>query len=238
MIGYVALAGLLLGFGKAGIAGALGPFVTLVLVLAMPADDALGLALPMLIFADTFTVAAYWRKWDTKLLPVLVGAAVLGIIAGTALISSISEEWLRRFIAVAMLLFAAAYLASRNAVRLQDGHRRWGLAAGAASGFTSTIAHSGGPPIVIYLLAVGLEPKRLVGTTVAFFAVINLIKVPGYFVAGLFDTDLIVSTLWAWITIPIGVILGRWLVDRIDRARFERATVALLAAGAIVLLVT
>jgi len=238
MVWYVALAGLLLGFGKAGIAGALGPFVTLVLVLAMPADDALGLALPMLMFADTFSLAAYWRTWETKLLPLLMGAAIVGIIAGTALISSISEEWLRRFIAVAMLLFAAAYLASRSAVRLPDGRRSWGVAAGAASGFTSTIAHSGGPPIVIYLLAVGLEPKRLVGTSVAFFAVINLIKVPGYFIAGLFDTELIVSTLWAWITIPIGVILGRWLVDRIDRARFETTTVALLAAGAVVLLVT
>ena len=100
----------------------------LVLVLALPADDALGVALPMLIFADTFTVTAYWRTWDTKLLPALLGAAVVGIVAGTALISSISEEWLRRFIAVAMLLFAAAYLASRGGVHLRSGPRRWGLA--------------------------------------------------------------------------------------------------------------
>jgi uncharacterized membrane protein YfcA len=238
VIGYVALAGLLLGFGKAGIAGALGPFVTLVLVLAMPADDALGLALPMLIFADTFSVAAYWRTWETKLLPVLLSAAIVGIVAGTVLISSISEDWLQRLIAVAMLVFAAAYLTGRQSIRLHRGPQRWGLAAGAVSGFTSTIAHAGGPPIVIYLMTVGLEPKRLVATTVAFFAVINLIKVPGYFLVGLFDADLIVSTLWAWITIPVGVVLGRPLVDRIDRARFETATVVLLAAGAIVLLVT
>jgi uncharacterized membrane protein YfcA len=237
VIGYVALAGLLLGFGKAGIAGTLGPFVTLVLVLALPADDALGVALPMLIFADTFSVAAYWRAWEGKLLPPLLAAAIVGIVGGTAMISVISEEWLQRVIAVSMLLFAVAYLARRRVGHLRGGYRPWALAAGATAGFTSTIAHAGGPPIVVYLMTADLSPRRFVATSVAFFATINLIKVPGYFVAGLFDGELIVSTMWAWVTIPIGVVMGRSLVDRIDRARFEAATVALLAAGAIVLLV-
>ena len=238
MIGYVALAGLLLGFGKAGIAGTLGPFVTLILVLAMPADDALGLALPRLIFADTFSVAAYWRAWEGRLLPPLIAAAVVGILGGTAMISLISEDALQRVIAASMLVFVAVYVARRRVAQLRSGYRPWALAAGAAAGFTSTIAHAGGPPIVIYLMTTGLEPRRFVATSVAFFATINIIKVPGYFVAGLFDGDLIVSTLWAWITIPIGVLVGRWLVDRIDRTRFEAATVGLLAAGAIVLFVT
>ena len=238
MLGFVALAALLLGFGKAGVAGTLGPFVTVLLVLGMPADDALGAALPMLIFADGFSVAAYWRKWEIRLLPPLLASAVVGIAAGTLVVSSISEVWLQRLIAVSMLVFAVAYVQSRG-IRLSSVARRpWALAAGTTAGFTSAVAHAGGPPIVVYLMTAGLEPRRFVATSVAFFAAVNLIKVPGYLVAGLFDIELIRSTLLAWPLIPVGVAIGRLLVDRIDRARFERATLILLVAGSIMLLVT
>ena len=50
----VALAAFLIGFNKAGVAGTLGPFVTVLLALSIPADDAIGLLLPILIVADWF----------------------------------------------------------------------------------------------------------------------------------------------------------------------------------------
>jgi uncharacterized membrane protein YfcA len=62
--------------------------------------------------------------------------------------------------------------------------------------------------------------------------------VPGYFLAGLFDGELIVSTMWTWVMIPVGVLFGRGLVDKIDRERFEKVTVVLLTAGALLLLIT
>lgn len=238
MIVALALAGLLLGFGKAGIAGTFGPIVTVLLVLAMPADDALGVLLPMLIFADVFSVAAYWRKWETRLLPPLIASSVVGVVAGTALLSIVSEEWLQRIIGVAMLVFVAMYFVT-NGIRLAAHHQKaWALGAGSAAGFTSTLAHSGGPPIVLYLMTVGLEPRRFVGTTVAFFAMINLIKIPGYLVAGVFDGELIVDSLWSWVMVPVGVFLGRLLVTRINRAVFERVMLAMLAVGAVILLAT
>jgi uncharacterized membrane protein YfcA len=238
MVGYVAAAALLIGFGKAGVAGTLGPFVTVLLVLAFPADDAIGLLLPMLIFADGFSVVAYWRQWDGRLLLPLLGSALVGIAAGTLVISRISEVWLQRLIAVSMLVFAAFYVAGRGFEFTTRNRRPWAAVAGSAAGFTSTVAHAGGPPIVVYLMTTDLEPRRFVGTSVAFFAVINLIKVPGYFYADLFDFDLIRSTLWAWLLLPVGVGLGRLLVDRIDRRRFEWVTLVLLVAGSVTLLVT
>ena len=116
-------------------------------------------------------------------------------------------------------------------------HRSWGIGAGSAAGFTSTVAHAGGPPIAVYLMTVGLEPRRFVTTSAAYFAVINLIKVPGYFIADIFDGELILSTIWSWVLIPVGVGLGRLLVTRIDRALFERVLLVLLGIGLIVLLV-
>jgi uncharacterized membrane protein YfcA len=232
VIGLVAVACLLL------VAGTLGPFVTVLLVLAIPADEAVGLLLPMLIAADSFSVAAYWGKWERRLIPPLLGAAVVGVGFGTIVLWSISEEWLQRLIALALLGFAAFYIRQRG-IRIPKEHqRRWAVAAGTTAGFTSAVAHAGGPPVIVYLMGVGLEPKRFVGTTVALFSLINLIKVPGYLLAGLMDGELIVSTMWGWLAIPVGVVLGRFLVDRIDRVLFERTTLVLLVVGSLVLLVT
>jgi uncharacterized membrane protein YfcA len=236
MFALVALAAFLVGFSKAGVAGTLGPIVTVILVLAIGADDAVGLLLPILIIADWFTVAAHWKHWDLPIYRRLLAAAAIGIVIGSLVISAIDEDTLRRIIAVAMLAFALFYVASRS-IRLDPSkQQRNAWPAGIVSGLVSTLAHLGGPPVFVYLMTTNLSPRRFVATSAFLFATINLLKVPGYFAAGLFDGDLILSTAWTWVMIPVGVLAGRALVDRINREWFERVTVGLLAAGALVLL--
>ena len=208
------------------------------MALTIPADEAIGLLLPMLIVADGFSVAAHWRGWDGPVALRLILAAVVGIAFGSLVLSALSETVLRNVIAVATLLFVVAFAWLRRGGTPPLRASSLGVVAGATSGLTSTLAHIGGPPIVMYLMSVRLSPVRLVATSVAFFAVVNLLKVPGYLVAGLFDPELIVSTAWVWPLIPGGVWLGRRMVGRIDRDRFDRITLVLLAAGAVVLLVT
>lgn len=236
MIAVIALAAFLIGFSKAGVAGTLGPSVTVMVALTIPADDAVGLLLPILIIADWFTVAAHWRKWDVGIYRRLLAAALVGIAVGSLIISSVDEEMLRRIIAVAMLAYVIFYAASRS-IRLDPAKtERYAWPAGATAGLASTFAHLGGPPIFVYLMTTNLDPRRFVATSGILFASINLLKVPGYFYADLFDADLIVSTMWTWLLIPVGVLVGRALVDRINRLWFERLTVTFLALGAVVLL--
>lgn len=238
LLAVVALSGLLIGFGKAGVAGTSGPFVTVLMALVLPADVALGLLLPMLIVADWFALAAYWRQWDWRLLRHLLIAALAGIALGSLAISAVNEMVLRRLIAVSILVFAALFVLTRGKKVRVSTQRPWAIAAGTTSGFVSTIAHSGGPPIVAYLMSAGLPPVRFVGTTVAYFTAVNLIKVPGYLYAGLFDAELLLSTAPAWVLVPVGILMGKRLVQRIDTERFEKLMLSLLVAGALVLLVT
>ncbi len=51
---------------------------------------------------------------------------------------------------------------------------------GVATGFTSQIAHAGGPPFQMWVMPRRLPRDVLVGTTAIFFAVLNWIKVPAY----------------------------------------------------------
>lgn len=238
MIPAVAAAAFLIGFGKAGIGGTLGPFVTVLVALTIPADDAIGLLLPMLIVADGFTVAVHWRRWDSPILMRLLAASAVGIAAASLVLSRISEPMLRRVIAVMMLGFVAFYLWSKNPNSEAGRAQRHAWPAGIVGGVASTLAHLGGPPVMGYLMTTSLAPRRLVATSAALFAAMNVLKVPAYLAAGLFDLELVADTWWTWPAIPIGVVAGRALVDRINRAWFDQMTSVLLICGALILLVT
>lgn len=230
-------AAFLLGFSKAGIGGTLGPLVTVLVAIAMPADEAIGLLLPMLIFADSFAVSVHWGHWDRGILLRLLAAAATGIALASLILPSISESALRRIIAVATIAFVIFFFWDKRPRPTRQQERNLAVPAGLFSGIVSTLAHLGGPPIVAYLITTGLKPRTLVATSAGLFACMNLLKVPGYLAAGLLDADLIARTWWTWLAIPVGVAVGRALVERINRTWFDRITATLLAAGAIVLLV-
>lgn len=238
MIFAIAAAAFLIGFDKAGVGGNVGPFVTVLVALTIPADDAIGLLLPMLIAADVFAVGAHWRRWDRAILLRLLAAAAVGITAASLLLSNISEPLLRDIIAIAMLGFVVFYLWSANPRSTASRAQQHAWPAGLLGGATSTLAHLGGPPVMGYLVTTELKPRPLVATSAALFAAMNLLKVPAYLLAGLFNADLVAETWWTWLAIPFGVATGRALVDRIDRTAFDRMTTVLLVGGALILLVT
>lgn len=191
----------------------------------------------MLIFADGFAVAAHWRRWDTTILLRLLATAAVGIAIASLILSSIDEPLLRRIIAIAMLGFVVFYLWSKNPHSAASKAQQHAWPAGFVAGITSTLAHLGGPPVMGYLMTTELKPRPLVATSAALFAAMNLLKIPAYLFAGLFDADLVAQTWWTWLAIPLGVAAGRALVDRIDRTAFDRMTTALLVVGALILLV-
>ncbi len=77
---FVGLGVFLIGLAKAGFATGLGVLTTPLITMTMPAQQALGIILPLLCFADFCTIAFYWRKWQFSIvLPVLIGA-IPGIV--------------------------------------------------------------------------------------------------------------------------------------------------------------
>ena len=116
MLIVIAIAVFLIGFSKAGVGGTLSPFVTVLVALSLPADDTIGLLLPMLIVADWFTITAHWRQWVTPIVLRLLVASSIGIALGSTILGNISEPALRNLIAIAMLVFAVYYLITKTQV--------------------------------------------------------------------------------------------------------------------------
>ena len=103
---------------------------------------------------------------------------------------------------------------------------------GTVAGFTSFVAHVGGPPFQVYTLPLRLDPKVLTGTGVIFFAVTNAIKLVPYFALGQFDTTNLAASVVLMPIAPLATLAGAWLVRRMRPEifyPFTYATVALIA---------
>jgi len=110
---------------------------------------------------------------------------------------------------------------------------RLDLAAGAVSGIASALVGQPGPPVLIYLLLAGVEPRTVRATLLAFFALTY-----GVTLASHAATIGIPGPTWlaAGILLPFaffGGLAGRPIGDRLGAEAFARLAIALLAvAGA------
>jgi uncharacterized membrane protein YfcA len=108
--------------------------------------------------------------------------------------------------------------------------------AGTLAGLFSALAHTGGPPISIYLLLRRIPTRTFNATSALFFAILNWIKVPYYFYADLFDFHRLLDMIWLLPLLPLGVWAGKRLSDRISREAFERVIMVLLVVIALFLI--
>jgi uncharacterized protein len=229
---------LLIGLSKGGLGGAAGGAATPLMALVMPPQLAIGLLLPLLMITDVFAVAAHWNRWDRRLLILLIPASLIGITLGTALITTISSEALRTGLGIFVLIFVIYKLYEARIQRsLHYEARNWhGYVAGAVAGFSSTLAHTGGPPITVYLLLQNITPRAFIATSAVYFAIINWLKVPYYIYAGILHPSQLLEIALLLPLVPVGVVLGRWLSVRIDKVTFERVIMVLLIVSAVLLL--
>ena len=229
---------LLMGVAKAGFGGGIGILATPLLALTVSVADAVALLLPLLIACDVFAVRHYRRTFDKTSVKRLLPGSALGIGAGAFFFGYFSqhERVLEMGLGCLALLFVAFQFgraAIVGAVRRQRPGTLAGVLMGATSGFTSTIAHAGAPPVVIYLLPQQLPRHVFVGTTVIFFAMLNLLKLPPYWGLGLFHADIFKTTLLLAPLAYAGVKLGVFLLQRFSDVWFNRIVYGMLLATAL-----
>jgi uncharacterized protein len=237
--GMLAVVICLIGLSKGGFGGTMGALATPLLALVMPANLVVGLLLPILMIADVFAVASHWKKWDKKLVILLLPGAVLGVLIGTVFITNVSPLALRRALGIITLLFAGYKFSEPiilGAIHYQP--RNWhGMTAGTVAGFSSSLAHTGGPPITMYLLMQNIPPRMFVATSALFFMALNWIKVPTYLYAGLFDFGLLGQVAWLLPLLPLSVWVGKSIAAKINKVLFDRIMIFFLALSGVLLLV-
>jgi uncharacterized membrane protein YfcA len=222
---------ILFGLSKGGFSGLGSLGMPLLSLVASPVRAA-AVVLPILIVQDWVSVWAFRRDYSPRNLVILIPSAVIGVGIGWLLAARVSDDAVRLAIGLISIVFVV-YMLIRDRLGRSPIDRPGvpsGMLWGSLSGFTSFVSHAGAPPFQVYVMPQYLKPRVFAGTATLFFAAVNLLKVPPYFLLGQFSRDnLIVSAG----LIPIALLstfAGVWVVRRVSPDRFYGVILALTLA--------
>lgn len=223
---------LLLGISKSGFGAGFGSLAVPVMALAVSVPQAAAILMPVLLVMDLLGMAAFRKDFDLKLLKFLIPFGLVGIVVGALLFKVLNPHAVAGLVGGFTLLFLAQRLLFPPKVDSAPPPKWVGALLTATSGFTSFIAHAGGPPITAYVMPLRLSPLKYTATMAFFFFCINLAKWIPYAWLGLLDMRNMTTSLVLLPIAPIGVWVGVRLARRISPVLFYRLlTLGMLLTG-------
>jgi uncharacterized protein len=214
---------LLAGFSKASAAGGVGMLAVPLMSIAIAPQHAAAIMLPLLCALDLLGLWAYRGHSDFKLLRQLVPGAIVGVAIGALVFKTLDVRWVKALLGVECLVFAVHRLVGARRFDRLPGAKQSRIKAAfwsMVSGFTSTLAHAGGPPLLQYLLPLKLDKMYMVATTVYFFTVVNYVKLLPYAWLDLLDRSNLGTSLMLVPVVPLGYWIGLTFTRRIPEKPF------------------
>lgn len=213
---------LLLGISKSGFGAGFGSLAVPMMALAVTVPEAAAILMPVLLLMDVLGMAAFRKDFDLKLLKFLIPFGMLGIAIGAVLFKVLDARTVAGMVGGFTLLFLAQRLLFPPKPDSAAPPRWLGAILTTTSGFTSFIAHAGGPPISAYVIPLKLSPVQYTATMAFFFFVVNLSKWIPYGYLGLLDMRNMATSLVLLPLAPLGVWVGVRLARRISQVVFYR----------------
>lgn len=213
---------LLLGVSKSGFGAGFGTLAVPMMAMAVTVPQAAAILMPVLLLMDILGMAAFRKDFDTALLRFLVPFGVLGIVIGAVLFKVLNAHTVSALVGGFTLLFLAQRLLFPPRADSPAPPRWLGAVLSTTAGFTSFIAHAGGPPISAYVIPLKLSPVKFSATMAFFFFVVNLSKWIPYAWLGLLDWRNMATSLVLLPLAPVGVWMGVRLARTISQTLFYR----------------
>ena len=226
-----------IAFMKGGFGGGFAIVGIPLLALVMDPLTAGALLAPLFVVMDLFALR-YWKPktWSKPDLALLLPGLVAGIAMGTVLLNILDGRAVAIAIALITLGFSGLWFMGGGEVIVRARSAPKALAAGVGSGITTMVAHSGGPPLALYLLSLGLPKSLYAGTTSIFFTLGNVIKMAPWLWVGGASSEIWSLMAISLPVIPIGVWLGWRLHEKLDQKQLYRLCYGLLVITALKLL--
>jgi hypothetical protein len=222
------------GMSKGGFGGGVGMLGTPLLALAVDPVRAAAILLPVLVAMDLVGLVSYRGKVHWSIVRQMMPGALAGTALGWATAALVPDNAIRMLVGVIAIAFAVNSIFGEWMQRAPKresivGATFWGTVAG----YTSFVAHAGGPPFQVYTLPLKLDRMLYAGTTIVFFSILNATKLVPYMLLGQFSSEnLSISASLMPIAVA-GVLIGVWLVRRVSQKVFYMVTyVTMLAVGA------
>lgn len=221
---------IVVGLSKGGFGGVGSVFSVPLMSLMMSPVQAAAIILPILVLMDVVSLWSWRGQRDPVTLRYMLPGAMAGIAIGWATAALITAGAVRIIVGVVAVSFALRWFLGLRfgPARKREHSTAAGSFWGAVAGFTSFVAHAGGPPYQVYALPLGQPPALYVGTNVVFFAVVNFVKLLPYFMLGQFDTQNLAISAALMPIAPAATLAGAWLVRRVPQAIFYRIMYTLM----------
>jgi uncharacterized membrane protein YfcA len=216
-----------LGLGKGGFAG-IGMISTPLLALTVPPLQAAAILLPILLIQDVISVWVYRRHWSAWNLKVLLPGSILGVGLAWLFAAHVPNAYVELAVGITGVCFALYTFLGKVPAKAYRPSVPVGMVWGVLAGFTSTIIQVGAPPYQAHILPQRLDKLTLIGTTIIFFALVNVMKLAPYFALGQFSPRTL-ATSSALLPLAIASnVLGLWLARRTPTELFYKITYLLM----------
>lgn len=242
LLGIVALAILLYGFSKTAmpVAGVVaGPM----LAAALGPTVAAGFAVPLLILGDLMGLVYFRQHANWRLMLKIVPGVLVGFVITALLFAFASTTLIARVIGVLLLLSVGLELLRRRTYEVREvestaGVRRLEVGFyGTLTGVTTMAANSGGAALSLYLIKMRVPMLAFMGTSVWFFFILNLIKLPIIIPLGLITRESLISNLLFAPLIIVGALIGIATFRRMNQVWFDRIALTLSALASLWLVI-
>ncbi len=230
----LALGAMGIGVSKSGFPG-LSMFHVVLYAFVFGALESTGVLLPMLVVGDCFAIYVFGRKAVWKQVRRLLPPTLAGILIGWFMMGQLDETVFKRLVGVIILSLTAVQVVKiwRPSWFDQVPHTLWfSITLGLLAGLTTMLANAAGPVVALYLLAVNLPKWELIGTTAWLFLVLNVVKLPLSYNLGLITPATLAVGAAMSLAIPIGILVGRWMVSRVSQRWFNGILLAFTGIAA------
>jgi uncharacterized protein len=220
-----------IGIAKAGIGGT-GGLATPLMALAVSVPQAAAVLLPIICVADIFAIYAFRKTWDKRNLIIMIPGATIGIVVGTLGFKYLDPAAIKLIIGSIAVVFASLRFLDFVRQKAIPPPTEPNVIKGgfwcAICGFTSFVAHSGSPPLNVYMIPQRLDKTMYMGTLAIFYTYVNYAKIGPYWWLGQFHVTNLSTSLILLPVVPIGILIGMWIHRKVDDVLFYRAIMTLL----------
>jgi uncharacterized membrane protein YfcA len=213
------------GFGLAAV-----PLLSLVL----PPTQVVPLVVTLQVVIGVAGLRAASKECDWTAVWLLTPGLVLGIPVGLLILITLPANPVRLVIG---LIIAFSVLLIQRGMRLPPNpSRRIGFGVGLVSGIISGLASMGGPPVIVFLLALGHSAARMRATAIVYFMLSGCMSLIPMAMRGLITRDILI---WTVASLPVlfgGSRLGTWAFHKAKPRHHRMVALATLSALAILLI--
>lgn len=216
---------LMIALSKSGFGGGITALSAPIMLVVLPASEALGVLLPVFILTDI------WVVWQRRKIPVgriliyMILCGLFGQVIGwlTLRFFAVDDRIILIFIGIMAVVTATNFfkshvISAKNSDhdKPPQAHYHYHLLKRAVlwcslSGFTSFVSLTGGIAVQIFMLPLRVARDVFVATMAWYFLAINTAKVPFFLELGFITPATITISVLLLPAVPVGVMLGRWL---------------------------